>query len=152
MAYSAYAGYRPARYQGESNYLMGSLGTQADKLGIATSTLMELMNEMPRAETQFQQACDGIVKQMNTDRITNKRIFWEYLRNQDRGIDYDVRKDVYEKAKTITLDEFEKFFNEHISGKQYTYMVLGRKSDLDKKALSKLGKVHELALEDVFGY
>ena len=152
LAYSAYAGYRPARYQGESNYLMGSLGTQADKLGIATSTLMDLMNEMPRAETQFQQACEGIVKQMNTDRITNKRIFWEYLRNQDRGIDYDVRKEVYEKAKTITLDEFEKFFNEHISGKQYTYMVLGRKADLDKKALSQLGKVHELALEDVFGY
>ncbi len=152
LAYSAGAGYMSARKKDENNILYGQLGTQADKLGIATSTLMDLMNAMPRAETQFNQACEGIVKQLNTERITNKELFWEYMRNNDRGIAYDIRKDVYQKAKSITLDEFEKFFNEHISGKQYTYMVLGRKADLDKKALAKLGKVSELALEDVFGY
>ncbi len=152
LAYSAGAGYVNARRKDKENFIYGNLGTQADKLGIATSTLTELMNEMPRAETQFNQACEGIVKQINTERITNKDLFWEYLSNADRGIDYDIRKDVYEKANAITLDEFESFFNEHIKGKNYTYMVLGRKSDLDKKALSKLGKVNELALEDVFGY
>jgi predicted Zn-dependent peptidase len=152
LAYSAGAGYINARKEGKDNFIYGRLGTQADKLSIATSTLTELMNEMPRAETQFNQACEGIVKQINTERITNKDLFWEYLTNADRGIDYDVRKEVYEKAGNISLDEFETFFNDHIKGKHYTYMVLGRKSDLDKKALSQLGKVHELALEDIFGY
>ncbi|MBR8537343.1 insulinase family protein [Carboxylicivirga sediminis] len=152
LAYSAGAGYVTARKADKDNFIYGRLGTQADKLSIATSTLTELMNEMPRAEMQFKQACEGIVKQINTERITNKDMFWEYLSNNDRGIDYDVRKDVYEKAKVISLDDFESFFNEHIKGKNYTYMVLGRKSDLDKKALSQLGKVNELALEDIFGY
>ena len=152
LAYSAGAGYVNASKKEKDNFIYGNLGTQADKLSIATATLTQLMNEMPRAETQFKQACEGIVKQINTERITNKDMFWEYLSNADRGIDYDVRKNVYEKAGNISLDEFEKFFNEHIKGKHYTYMVLGRKSDLDKKALSKLGKVHELALEDIFGY
>lgn len=152
LAYSAGAGYVNARYADKNNFLYGNLGTQADKLSIATSTLTELMNEMPRAETQFNQACEGIVKQINTERITNKDLFWEYLSNKDRGIDYDIRKDIYAKANAISLDEFEQFFNEHIKGKKYTYMVLGRKSDLDQKALTQLGKVHELALEDIFGY
>ncbi|MCT4587699.1 MAG: insulinase family protein [Carboxylicivirga sp.] len=152
LAYSAGAGYINASQKDKDNFIYGRLGTQADKLSIATSTLTELMNEMPRAEMQFQQACDGIVKQINTERITNKELFWEYMSNADRGLDYDLRQDVYTKAQSITLDEFETFFNDHIKGKNYTYMVLGRKSDLDKKALAKLGKVHELALEDIFGY
>lgn len=152
LAYSAGAGYVNARYAGKDNFIYGNLGTQADKLSIATETLTELMNEMPRAETQFNQACEGIVKQLNTERITNKQMFWSYMNNKDRGFDYDIRKDVYEKANSITLDEFEQFFNEHIKGKNYTYMVLGRKADLDKNALNKLGKVHEVALEDIFGY
>ncbi|WP_430809409.1 MULTISPECIES: M16 family metallopeptidase [unclassified Carboxylicivirga] len=152
LAYSAGAGYINASKHNKDNFIYGRLGTQADKLGIATATLKELMNEMPRAETQFKQACEGIVKQLNTERITNKDLFWEYLSNADRGIDYDVREDIYKKAENISLDEFETFFNEHIKGKNYTYMVLGRKSDLDKKALASLGKVHELALEDIFGY
>lgn len=152
LAYSAGAGYISASQKDKDNFIYGRLGTQADKLSIATSTLTELMNEMPRAETQFNQACEGIVKNINTERITNKELFWRYLSNADKGIDHDLRKDVYTKANNITLDEFETFFNEHIKGKNYTYMVLGRKSDLDKKALSKLGKVNELALEDIFGY
>jgi len=152
LAYSAGAGYVTASKKNKDNFIYGNLGTQADKLSIATSTLTELMNEMPRAETQFKQACEGIVKQLNTERITNKELFWEYLSNADRGIDYDLRKDIYTKASEISLDEFESFFNDHIKGKNYTYMVLGRKSDLDKKALAKLGKINELALEDIFGY
>ncbi|TRX66141.1 pitrilysin family protein [Carboxylicivirga sp. M1479] len=152
LAYSAGAGYVTASKKNKDNFIYGNLGTQADKLSIATSTLTELMNEMPRAEMQFSQACEGIVKQINTERITNKDLFWEYMSNNDRGIDYDIRKDVYNKAQSITLDDFESFFNEHIKGKNFTYMVLGRKGDLDKKALSKLGKVNELALEDIFGY
>jgi len=152
LAYSAGAGYVNARYADKNNFIYGNLGTQADKLSIATSTLTELMNDMPKAETQFKQACEGIVKQINTQRITNKDLFWEYLDNKDRGIDYDVRKDIYAKANAITLDEFEAFFNKHIKGKKYTYMILGRKADLDKNALTQLGKVNELALEDIFGY
>ncbi|TAJ12876.1 insulinase family protein [Marinilabiliaceae bacterium JC017] len=152
LAYTAYSSYITADKKAENNILYAFIGTQADKLGIATSTLMDLMNEMPHAEAQYQQSCDGIVKQINTQRITNKDLFWEYLRNADRGIDYDIRKDIYEKAQHLDIKEFNKFFEEHISNKNYTFMVLGRKSDLNKKALNKLGKVHELGLNDVFGY
>ena len=44
------------------------------------------------------------------------------------------------------------FFDAHIKGRTYTYLALGKKSEVDFKALEKLGPVKELTLEEVFGY
>ncbi|MDA3928813.1 MAG: insulinase family protein [Prolixibacteraceae bacterium] len=152
LAYSAYAGYRSASKQGRQNTLLGYLGTQADKLPIATETLLDLLNEMPKAEKQYDMAREAIVKKINTERITKENIFWTWQRNMDRGIDYDIRKDDYEAAKSVTMEEFEKFFNTKIKGQDFTFLVLGNIDNLDKKALKSLGEVKELSLEEIFGY
>jgi zinc protease len=93
LAYSAYSGYSVANKPGRLNTIIGFLGTQSDKLPIATETLIELMNKMPKATNQYDMARESIVKKINTERITKDRIFWTWLRNMDRGIDYDIRKD-----------------------------------------------------------
>jgi predicted Zn-dependent peptidase len=152
LAYSAFSSYRIAEKPGRLNTLIGYVGTQADKLPIATATLVDLLSEMPRAEDQYNLARESIVKKINTERITKEQIFWTWQTNMDRGIDYDIRKDVYEAAKAMTIGEFETFFNENIKGQDFTYMVLGKKDNLDKKALKKLGNVEELSLEELFGY
>ena len=152
LAYSAYSAYRLADKAGRQNTLMGYVGTQSDKLPIATETLLDLLNNMPKAERQYQQACEAIVKKINTERITKENIFWTWQRNMDRGLDYDIRKDEYEAAKNMTLEEFEQFFDSKIKGQNFTYLVLGNKDQLDKKALKSLGKVEELSLEEIFGY
>ena len=152
LAYSAYSAYRIANKTGRKNTLVGYLGTQSDKLPIATETLIELLNEMPKAELQYNMAREAIVKKINTERITKENIFWTWQRNMDRGIDYDIRKDEYEAAKTMKLDEFEQFFNSKIKGQHFTYLILGKKDILDQKALNALGKVETLSLEEIFGY
>jgi predicted Zn-dependent peptidase len=152
LAYSAYGFYRPATKQGKNNSMYAFVGTQPDKLEIATSALMELLNKMPRAETQYQMAIDGIIKNFNTERITGRRLFWTYLSNKDRGIDYDIRKDNYAKIKDMTIDDFETFFNSNIKGKNYGYMVMGNLKAIDQKSLSKIGEIKILSLEDIFGY
>ena len=53
---------------------------------------------------------------------------------------------------SITFKDLEGFFNKNIKGKAYTFCVIGRKSDMDMAALSKLGTVKELTLEELFGY
>ncbi|MFA9392657.1 MAG: M16 family metallopeptidase [Prolixibacteraceae bacterium] len=152
LAYSAYAGYRLANKEGRQNTLLGYLGTQSDKLPIATETLINLLNKMPRAEQQYNGACEAIVKKINTERITKENIFWTWQKNMDRGLDYDIRKDEYEAAKTMKIDEFEQFFNSKIKGQNFTYLILGKKDMLDKKALNSLGTVEDLSLEEIFGY
>ncbi|MBN1925757.1 MAG: insulinase family protein, partial [Prolixibacteraceae bacterium] len=152
LAYSAYSAYRMASKPDRLNTLIGYVGTQSDKLSIATETLIDLLSNMPHAEEQYNLACESIVKKIKTERITKEQIFWTWETNMDRGIDYDIRKDEYEAAKTMSIDDFEKFFNENIKGQDFTFLVLGKKDNLDKKALQKLGKTEELSLEELFGY
>jgi len=152
LAYSAFAAYSLPRRVDEYNYTYGFVGTQADKLIDATDALLGLLNEMPKAETQFDMAKESIVKKIDTERIIKSNVFWTYLRNLDRGIDYDERKDIYETAQTMTLDEMDQFFKDHIKGKTYTYLVLGKKGDIDMNVLGEIGIVKELTLEEIFNY
>jgi zinc protease len=152
LAYSAYSGYRIADKPDRLNTLIGYLGTQSDKLPIATETLIKLMNDMPKAKDQYDMAREAIVKKINSERITKDRIFWAWQTNMDKGIDYDIRKDEYAAAQTMSIDDFSKFFDNHIKGQNFTYLILGKRDKLDQKALKSLGEVENLSLEELFGY
>ena len=152
LAYSAFAAYAVGSKPDKYNYTYGFVGTQADKLIDATDALLELMNDMPKAELQYNMARESIVKKIDTERIIKANVFWTYLRNMDRGINYDIRKDEYKLAQTMTLDELDQFFSEHIKGKSYTYIILGKKGDIDMNVLGQMGVVKELTLEEIFNY
>jgi predicted Zn-dependent peptidase len=152
LAYTAFAAYAMADKSDRSNFNYAFVGTQADKLMEATNTMLELMNDMPRAELQFNMAKESLIKQMDSERIIKAQIFWTYLSNLDRGITYDIRKDVYDNVQNMTLDDLNAFFDQHIKGKNYTYLVLGKKGVVRLDLLEKTGPVKELTLEEIFNY
>ncbi|MCF8229414.1 MAG: insulinase family protein, partial [Bacteroidales bacterium] len=152
LAYSAFAAFSVPGEMDESNYVYTFVATQADKLEDATEAMLNLMNEMPEAKAQFKNAKEAIQTQIETERITKANIFWTWLSNQERGIDYDIRKDVYEYAKNVNLEDFEAFFDEYIQGRNYNYLIIGNRDLLDMKKMKKLGKVEELTLEEIFNY
>ena len=76
----------------------------------------------------------------------------EGLVTQKRGLDYDIRKDIYTQTKSMNLASVNDFFNQHVKGKKYIYLVLGSKTDVDMKALQTLGPVRELSMKELFGY
>ena len=51
-----------------------------------------------------------------------------------------------------TMDDFKKFFDQHISNKQDVYLLIGKKDQLDMKTLNQMGPVKELTLEEIFNY
>lgn len=152
LAYSAFASFSVPDEKDKSSYIFTYVATQADKLRDATSAFLEILNNMPKAPVQFDAAKEAILAKIETERITKDDIFWTYLKNKDRGIDYDIRKDVYEYVKTASLDEFDSFFSEYISNKNYVYLILGNKNLLNMSAMRSLGEVRELSLEEIFGY
>ncbi len=152
LAYSAFAGMSMPSQKGDPNYIYSFIGTQVDKLGMATDAMLELMNNMPKAELQFNASKESIMRKIESERIIKSRIFWTYLNNLDKGISTDTRKDVYEKMQTMTIGEFEKFFNERIKGKKYTFLVLGNKNNINLSKLKEQGTVKELTLQDLFNY
>jgi len=152
LAYSAYAGYTIPERADKSHYIYAFIATQADKLKTATEASINLLNTMPKAQILFDNSREAIMKRIESERITKADIYWAYQENLDRGIKYDIRKDVYEKMQTANIDELEKYFNTHIKGKKYSFLVLGKKDKTDFKTLKQLGEVKELTLKDVFNY
>ena len=152
LAYSVYSSYGVPQYAYESHYVPSYIGTQADKLKTALAEMNKLLNNMPEVPQQFEEARQSVVKNLESDWITRGDIYWAYDRAKKRGLNYDVRKDIYQQAKTMTMADVHKFFDAHVKGKKYTYLVIGKKEDLNMDALKEIGPVEVLTYEQIFGY
>jgi hypothetical protein len=131
---------------------MAFVGTQPDKLEDAMTEMFNLMTEMPEAEKQFELAKEAILSKIESQRIIKSSVFWNYLSTKDRGLDYDIRKNVYETVQTATMDDMKAFFNTEIKGNTFNIGILANVNDLDKKMLSEIGEVKELTTDDLFPY
>ena len=131
---------------------MAYVGTQANKLEQAVDAMMELMNDMPEAEKQFNAAKEATLKKIAAQRITKSNIFWSYERLKKLGIDNDNRELMYNTIKGMTIADLKTFFNKNIKGKSYNVMVIGNKKDLNVASLKKLGKIKELEIDYLFNY
>ena len=136
----------------KSNYVIGYLSTQPDKMKEALEALGDLMNELKQSPESFETSRQAIISQINTERIIKSGIFWNYLANKERGIENDYRKEVYDAVKNFTLEDATKFFNEHIQGKTYDIMIVGPKEKVDFNLLKNYGDVKELTVDEVFNY
>jgi len=152
LAYSAYARYSNARKPTDSDYVVAYVGTQTDKLGEAIDAMLVLMNEMPEAKDQFEDGREAAMKKIETSRTKSQNIFWSYLRAKEFGRDYDVNEKIYEQLDDIDLADVKTFFNEHVKGQDYTFVVIGNRDQVDMNSLKELGPVTELSLEELFGY
>jgi predicted Zn-dependent peptidase len=152
LAYSVYSAYTLPRDTNTSHYLMSYIGTQADKLSEAMVGMTELLDVMPEAESNMNNAKEAIEQKIRTERLTKSRVLSEYEKAQKLGIKHDVRKDLYEAVQNFDMNNLKGFHNSHISSGTRVVMVLGSKEDLDLEVLKKYGEIKHLTLEDVFGY
>ena len=152
LAYSAWAGYLPASKKGKDDLISAYIGTQANKLPQAVDAMMELLNNMPEAEKQFEDAKSAALKKIAAQRITKSNIFWNYESLLKKGIDYDNREEIYNSIQSMTLQDMSDFFVNNIKGQDYSVSVIGNKKDLDMRALEKLGEVHEMDIDYLFNY
>lgn len=152
LAYSSYAGYQNAGRLDRSNYVLGFLSTQPDKIKEAMEALYGLLDSMPLSQPSFEISKNAVLKNYNTERIIKSNIFWNWLYYQKLGIDYDIRKDIYNEVSKADISNVDKFFNNHIKDKKYDVLIIGDKSKIDFNILKKYGEVKELSLEEIFGY
>ena len=72
--------------------------------------------------------------------------------NKELGIDYDVRKDVYNEVPSMTMADLKNFQQKYLKDKRFITLVVGKKKDLDIKTLEQFGEVKYLRLQEIFGY
>ncbi len=152
LAYAAYAFYGTASKKSGNDEFFAYIGTQADKQGESMSAMLGLMKNFPRSENGFEVAKSSIMNRIESQRITKTGILFNYENAMRRGLEYDIRKDIYAQAQTMTLDDVEKFHNENIINRNFNVVILGSRDKLNFKDMQKYGKVRELTLDEIFGY
>lgn len=152
LAYSVFSSYSTAQKKADYNYVFSYIGTQADKLPEAMKGMMELVNNMPESENNFNASKESIIQSIRTERITKANILFNYENAQRLGHDSDIRRDIYKNVPGITFQQLRAFEETHVKNKKYTILLIGKKENLDLPTLEKHGKVTFLTLEEVFGY
>lgn len=152
LAYSAYAYQSTPRRADEPFMSLAYIGTQADKLEEASKEMLKLLDNMPKAEKQFNAAKESAMKNIESERKVGDDVFWSYQRLLDLGLDYDINKPIYEQIPGWDVNKMEEKFKEEIAGKKHTFLVIGKKEDMDLEVLKNIGTFKELSLEEVFNY
>ncbi len=152
LAYTAYANYRTPSRPDRSHYIMSFIGTQNDKLPEATAGMYDLLNNMPESEKHFLNAKEAIIEKLRTERITKASILFNYERAKKMGLNYDIRKDIFEKIPKMSIADIKAFQEKYLKNKNYTLLILGKKDNLNIEELKKYGEVEFLSLEDIFAY
>lgn len=152
LAYSTFSQYMMPQKKEDPFYVTAYIGTQADKLPEAIPAMNALLTDMPEAQQSFEAAREGLRNQIATERITKADVLFSYLTAQRRGLDRDIRSDIYASLDKTTIADLRRFHAEHLNNSGYSYLVLGSKNRVNMTELRKYGTVVELTLKDVFGY
>ena len=152
LAYSAYVSYSPNSELYHPDYVTSYIGTQPDKLQIAVDTMSDLMSELPEIPAQFENARNAALKQIASTRITRTNIFFNTLRLQKLGVNYDIRKDVYSQIEDLDFNEMKNFYDNNVKTLNFNTALMGNRESINQEAIEKMGVFQELSLEDIFGY
>lgn len=152
LAYSTFAYYNAPQKKDQKYSLIGYVGSQSDKFNEATTAMNELLTTLPNLPQNLALAKGQTKKDIETERISQDDIIFNYLRAKDLGLNYDVRKNIYNIVDKITFADLQDFHKANLSGKPYTYAIVASDKKVKEEDMKKLGELKKLSLEEVFGY
>ena len=152
LAYSTSAYFVTPDKKEDPYYVSAYVGSQADKLNEAVAAMNELLRDLPSVQNNLNNAKASIRQDIETERITQDAIIYNYLTAERRGFFDDYRKAVYEQAQKLGYNDLNEFHTRFISGKPYTYVILASDKKVAQSDLEKLGRLKKLSKEEIFGY
>ena len=152
LAYSTYAFYNAPQKKDDNYTMVAYVGTQADKVNDAVGAMNELLTNLPESDKVFNVAKDNIRKSLETERITDQDILFNYLAAERRGLNYDIRKNVYDSVGNMGFADIRSFFDKELKSKPYTYCIVASEKRVKEDDLKKYGDFTKLSLEQIFGY
>lgn len=128
------------------------VGCQADKFNESITAMNELLNDLPKVDNALKSAQSSVKKNIESERITQDAIIFNFLTAERKGLKEDVRKSVYESVGKLSYDDLKKFHADNMAHKPYTYCILASASKVSEDQLKNIGEVKKLTLEEIFGY
>ena len=152
LAYSTFGYYIAPQKKDQQYYMLGYVGSQADKFKDATVAMNDLLNNLPEVSTNLDLAKNGVKKDIQTERITQDNIIFSYLANKQLGQTEDIRKKLYTSVDKVTMQDLKAFHKTYLSGKPYTYAIVASEKKVSLDDMKKLGEVKKISLDELFGY
>ena len=152
LAYSAAAYYRQPSELPHPEYAMTYIITQNDKMMDCINEFNNIVGTIPQSETAFALAKESLMKKLASRRTVRGGVLNSYLAAQRMGLDYDINSVVFNALPNLKLNDIVKFEQQSMAGKPYRYLILGDEKELDIESLEKIGPIHRLTLEEIFGY
>lgn len=150
LAYSAAAQYTQGGRLGAENLALGAIGSQNDKAVEATAAFIELFDNMPASADRFADAYGSLVNRYRSGTVGFRAIPGTVRGWQLLGLDGDPRPQRFAQLQNASLEDLMQFQREHIAGKPKLISIVGDTSRMDMSALSSMGTVRELSVDDVF--
>ena len=152
LAYSTYSVYKEAPRRDEHDTFFAYIGTQADKQIEATSAMLQLIRDFPATAQGFELAQQAIQNRIRNQRILREEILLNYESARRKGLNYDVRKDIFEASQRLSLDDIKQFHKTQIQSRALITSLLANKEQIPLKALETYGPTQEISREELFGY
>ena len=152
LAYSASAEFIASKRKQQPNSAVTYIISQNDKMMDCIGVFNNIVDTLPQSQAAFELAQQAAMKRIASQRITKANIIFSYLNAQYRGIDYDLRRNVYETLPKLKLADIVKFANDNMARKPWRYLILGDEKNLDMKSLEKIAPVKRVSTEEIFGY
>lgn len=71
--------------------------------------MMLLMNDMPQVDAQFKGAKDAALKKIESTRTTGANIYWSREGARNRGVEYDLNKEIYDAIRNMDVAALKNF-------------------------------------------
>ncbi len=152
LAYSTSAFFAAPDKKEDPYMVTAYIGCQADKFNESIKAMNELLNDLPSLENNVISARSAVKKDIETDRITQDGIIYNYLAAERKGLNEDIRKKIYDNADKLQFNDLKQFHSANIANKPYTYCILASENKLSMDDIKKVGEVKKLSMEDIFGY
>ena len=152
LAYSVGALYFNGRDQADYNYMVGGMGTQADKTPEAVAAFVGLLDDMPASPERFASAQLSVLNKYRTERLGFRSVLGAVRGWERKGLAGDPRAGRFEQIQASDLDEVLEFYRQHVEGRPKLISITGAKSKMDLEALAAQGELIELGLGDLFAF
>jgi predicted Zn-dependent peptidase len=152
LAYGTYTYYQVPSKKNDRSVLIAYIGCQADKLDESISGMNELLSSIPESDKLLEISKQSIRSNLETERFTEDAVINQYLTDKRRGLDRDIRRDVYENFEKVGFEDLHEFARKNFAGKPFTYCIVASEKKVPPAELSRYGEVKKLPLEEIFGY
>ena len=148
LGYSAYAAYQFDKLNRRPGYLMGFLGTQADKTVEGCQAMGELLTHFPEKAEKFEMAKISCLRATEANYVSARDIPGQVHSWKEQRYENDPREAQLKLIAEEDLDQILHFTKQTMEKSPLIITIAGDKSRIDLKELSKTFKIVELKYSD----